>query len=216
MSWLFGGGKAAKPEYTDISINTSIATLPVPMIWGQAAGAINLLWYGNFQAIAVKQSGGKGGGSGCFAPETKISTPHCARTIEDMRVGDPVWCIDPETGAKVIGRVALVHKHDVANDSHDRMLRIRHERGELHVTENHYLWRDGVEQIEAKDWKVGDRLAHEDDGLSAIKEIVSSPDIAFTYNLTIEPHHNYFADGVLVHNGGSSKKSYGAAVAKAC
>jgi hypothetical protein len=96
----------------------------------------------------------------------------------------------------------------VANDSHDHMLRIRHERGELHVTENHYLWRDGVEKIEAKDWKVGDRLAHEEDGLSTIKEIISSPDIAFTYNLTIEPHHNYFADGVLVHNGGSSKKSY--------
>ncbi len=208
MSWLFGGGKSAKPEFTDISINTSIATLPVPMIWGCAAGAINLLWYGNFQAIAQKQSGGKGGGSGCFAPETKVSTPHCARYIEDMRVGDPVWCVDPETGAKIIGHVALVHKHDVANDSHDHMLRIRHERGELHVTENHYLWRDGVEKIEAKDWKVADKLAHEDDGLSTIKEIVSSPDIAFTYNLTIEPHHNYFADGVLVHNGGGSKKSY--------
>jgi len=32
-----------------------------------------------------------------------------------------------------------------------------------------------------------------------------SSDIDFTYNLTVEPHHNYFADGVLVHNGGGSK-----------
>jgi len=43
MSWLFGGGKAQKPEFTDIAINTSIATLPVPMMWGRAAGGINLL-----------------------------------------------------------------------------------------------------------------------------------------------------------------------------
>ena len=105
MSWLFGGGKAAKPEFTDIAINTSIATLPVPMIWGRAAGGINLLWYGNFRAIAQKQSGGKGGGSGCFAPETKVSTPHGLRFIEDMRLGDPIWCVDPETGEKVEGRV---------------------------------------------------------------------------------------------------------------
>ena len=205
MGWLFGGGKSAKPEFTDIAINTSIATLPVPLIWGRAAGGINLLWYGNFRAIAQKQSGGKGGGSGCFAPETKVSTPVGLRAIAEMEVGDPVYCIDSETSIKVSGRVVLVHKHDVANDSHDRMLRIRHDRGELHVTENHYLWRDGEQRIEAKDWKVGDKLVHEDHGSVAINEIVPSPDIAFTYNLTVEPHHNYFADGVLVHNGGGSK-----------
>ena len=205
MGWLFGGGKKAKPEFTDIAINTSIATLPVPMIWGRAAGGINLLWYGNFRAIAQKQSGGKGGGAGCFAPETRISTPHCKRYIEDLRPGDPVWCVDPETGLKVEGRVKLFHKHDVANESHDHMLRIRHERGELHVTENHYLWKDGTERIEAKDWNVGDKLVFEDIGAVTIEEIASSPDIAFTYNLTIEPHHNYFVEGVLVHNGGGSK-----------
>ena len=208
MSWLFGGGKSAKPAFTDISVNTSIATLPVPMIWGKAAGSINLIWYGNFQAIAVKQSGGKGGGSGCFAPETRVSTPHCKRLIEDMRVGDPIWCVDPETGVKVIGRVKLTHKHDVANDSHDRMLRIHHEDGVLHVTENHHLWKDGVEKIEAKMWQPGDLLVHEELEAVTIVAVIPSPDITYTYNLTVEPHHNYFADGVLVHNGGGSKKSY--------
>jgi hypothetical protein len=205
MSWLFGGGKAQKPEFTNIAINTSISTLPVPMVWGRAAAGINLLWYGNFQAIAQKVHGGKGGGSGCFAPETMVSTPRGARAIADLKRGDAVWCVNPETGKKVKGRVKLVHVHDVANDSHDRMLRIRHDRGQLHVTENHYLWKDGWEKIEAKDWQVGDALFYEDGRTVAIREIVSAPDIAFTYNLTVEPHHNYFADGVLVHNGGGSK-----------
>ena len=51
MSWLFGGGKKSdvKPDYTDIAINTSIATLPVPLLWGRAACGINLRWYGNFR-----------------------------------------------------------------------------------------------------------------------------------------------------------------------
>ena len=100
MSWLFGGGKAQKPEFTDIAINTSIATLPVPMVWGRAAAGINLLWYGNFQAIAQKVHGGKGGGSGCFAPETKISTPRGPRAIAELKRGDAVWCVNPETGKK--------------------------------------------------------------------------------------------------------------------
>ena len=151
MSWLFGG-KSAKPEFTDIAINTSIATLPVPMIWGRAAGGINLLWYGNFRAIAQKTKGGKGGGSGCFAPETCVSTPDGLRPIAELKRGDAVWCVDPETGQKVEGRVKFVHRHDVANNSHDRMLRMRHDRGELHVTENHHLWLDGEIKIEAKDW----------------------------------------------------------------
>ncbi len=66
MSWLFGGGKKSdvKPDYTDIAINTSIATLPVPLLWGRAASGINLLWYGNFRAIAhSSKAGGKGGSS---------------------------------------------------------------------------------------------------------------------------------------------------------
>ncbi len=205
MGWLFGGGKSAKPAFTDIAVNTSIATLPVPMIWGRTAGGINLLWYGNFRAIAQKVHGGKGGGSGCFAPETKVSTPHGQRYIEDMRVGDPIWCVDLETGQKVQGRVKLTHKHDVANDSHDRMLRIHHEDGVLHVTENHYLWKDGVEKIEARMWQPGDLLVHEELEFVTIVAVIPSPDIAYTYNLTVEPHHNYFAGGVLVHNGGGSK-----------
>ncbi len=208
MSFLFGGGKSAKPQFTDISINTSIATLPVPMIWGCAAAAINLLWYGNFQAVAVKQSGGKGGGGGCFGPETKVLTPDGHRFIEDMRPGDPIICVDPATGFKINGRVKLVHKHDVFNDSHDRMLRIHHEDGALHVTENHYLWKDGTEKVEAKMWQPGDLLIHEDLEKVTIVAVVPSPDIPFTYNLTVEPHHNYFAGGILVHNGGSSKTSY--------
>ncbi len=208
MGWLFGGGKKndVKPDYTDIAINTAIATLPVPLLWGRAAAGINLLWYGNFQAIPhYAKTGGKGGSSGCFAPETLVSTPAGPRRIDAMVPGDPVWCVDPITGAKIAGRVAQVHVHDVANDSHDRMLRIRHEAGELHVTENHHLWRDGVVRIEARDWRVGDRMVHEGRGAVVIAEVCSSPDIAFTWNLTVEPHHNYFADGVLVHNGGGGK-----------
>ncbi|MDE3038285.1 MAG: phage tail protein [Pseudomonadota bacterium] len=64
MSGLFGGSKShsAKPEYTQLRVNTSTAALPVPLIWGKTAGGVNIMWYGNFQAHAHKQKAGKGGG----------------------------------------------------------------------------------------------------------------------------------------------------------
>ena len=198
--------KRRKPEFTDIAINTSIATLPVPMIWGRAAGGINLLWYGNFQAIRAETKRRQrrwqrllcAGNEGVDAARPAI---HRGTASAAMPSGASI----PKPGKKVKGRVKLTHKHDVANDSHDRMLRIHHEDGVLHVTENHYLWKDGIEKIEAKDWQVGDLLVHEELAAVTISRGRSVARYRLHLQSTIEPHHNYFADGVLVHNGGGSK-----------
>jgi len=62
MAALFGGNRntAIKPDYTGLQLQTSTATLPIPICWGQSKGAANVLFYSNFQVDAVK-SGGKGG-----------------------------------------------------------------------------------------------------------------------------------------------------------
>ncbi|MDA8230339.1 MAG: phage tail protein [Magnetospirillum sp.] len=252
MSFIAGGSarrvqQPPRQPASALRIQTSLMGVPVALVGGKARIAGNLVWYGDFQAIPQSSSaagsggGGKGGrGSGCFAPETLISTPWGKRPLGKpawmpwpvywrlprwlrrifprvlpIRPGDPVWCLDPETGEKISGTVQIVHIHDVANDSHDKMLRLRFLAGrsghEIHVTENHYLWLDGKLRREAKDWRPGDRLIHEDHGRATITRIVSAPDIPFTYNLTILPHHNFFAGGILAHNGGGggSGKSSG-------
>ena len=56
MSWF--RTKNQKPDYTGLQIGTSVTTLPIPIIWGQAKMSTNVLWYENFQTQGG--SGGKG------------------------------------------------------------------------------------------------------------------------------------------------------------
>lgn len=60
MSWL-RANRNAKPDYTGLQLQTSASTLPIPIVWGQAKIAANLVWYSNFRAQAAR-GGGKGGG----------------------------------------------------------------------------------------------------------------------------------------------------------
>ncbi|MFH1896475.1 MAG: Hint domain-containing protein [bacterium] len=50
------------------------------------------------------------GGSGCFLADTKIATPGGEMNIQDVKVGDTVVGIDPETGERVETQVQDTHK----------------------------------------------------------------------------------------------------------
>jgi hypothetical protein len=63
VSW-FRRGHAQKPDFTALEIQTSVSTLPIPIVWGRNKIAANVLWYANFHAApggGGKGSGGKGG-----------------------------------------------------------------------------------------------------------------------------------------------------------
>ncbi len=60
MSWFRQKG-AAKPDYTGLQLQTSVNTLPIPIVWGQTKIAANVVWYSNFQT-----QGGGGGKGGLF------------------------------------------------------------------------------------------------------------------------------------------------------
>ncbi len=58
-----------KPAFTALQMQSSTAGLPIPLLWGVIRIAPNLLWYGDFGAVAHTQTtggggGGKGGGGG--------------------------------------------------------------------------------------------------------------------------------------------------------
>jgi hypothetical protein len=60
LAFLFGGSKGAlKPDFTALQIQTSVATLPIPIVWGRTKISANIVFYANFQSHGVKQ--GKGG-----------------------------------------------------------------------------------------------------------------------------------------------------------
>jgi len=56
---LFGRPSGVKPDFTALQIQTSVATLPIPILWGQTKISPNVIFYANFQSHGVKQ--GKGG-----------------------------------------------------------------------------------------------------------------------------------------------------------
>ena len=65
---LFGAGNA-KPDFTGLQVQTSVSTLPVPIVWGQTKVAVNVFFYANFQT-----SGGGGGKGGLFSQQSSTYT----------------------------------------------------------------------------------------------------------------------------------------------
>lgn len=65
MGGLFGGSSAATSNrFTSLQVQTSSAGVPIPLLWGTARLAPNLIWYGKFTSVPDNSSGGgKGGGS---------------------------------------------------------------------------------------------------------------------------------------------------------
>jgi len=67
MSVLFGANLPTNktPAYTGLQIQTSVNTLPIPVVWGTVKIAPNVGWYGDFTKHNKSVSaGGKGGGKG--------------------------------------------------------------------------------------------------------------------------------------------------------
>lgn len=96
MSTMFGGGgqKATRPTSAQnaaalgLRVNTSVYGLVIPLVYGRTRISPNLIWYGDFKAIAHTTTtssggggggGGKGGGSGGSSSSTSTSyTYRCA------------------------------------------------------------------------------------------------------------------------------------------
>ena len=58
-----------KPEFTSLQIQTSVSTLPIPIIWGTTKASGNVLFYANF-----KTSGGSTGKGGIFGQGNATQT----------------------------------------------------------------------------------------------------------------------------------------------
>ena len=56
----------AKPDYTALQLQTSVSTLPIPIVWGRNKISPNVIWYANFQAIPGGSGKGVGGKGGLF------------------------------------------------------------------------------------------------------------------------------------------------------
>lgn len=133
------------------------------------------------------------GGNSCVLAGTMVETPAGPRPIEDLRVGDPVLSLRDD-GAVAVSTVAATRTAFA-----DAWLEIEVLGGRtLRVTGSHPLARGG-RWVEASFVARGDRL-RTPDGEVAVTRVTRRFGRAIVCDLTVVPHANFLASGVLVHN----------------
>lgn len=140
----------------------------------------------------------------CFVAATLVATPLGPRRLDQLAAGDEIWSYDHAQGERVKRRLAEVHR-DVVRTICNLQIGEHHVRG---VTPSHPFFAiDRGEYVALRDLKPDEGLLVLDGDSTARASVrhlnvteVPEPTIS-VYNLTVDgPEHNYFADGVLVHN----------------
>lgn len=139
-------------------------------------------------------------GQRCFAGGTRIDTPFGDVPIEDLRVGDTVWSFDAARRTRTPGTVIRRAVHHGAavrplTLSSGRTIRVTDEHPIFVPAEGRY--------IPASDLDPGVALLTlgEDTTARATVQAVGELERGVTvYDLEISGHHNFFAEGALVHN----------------
>ena len=139
-------------------------------------------------------------GDSCFARGTLVATPTGEVRIEAIKTGDEVLSYDHDAQTVVAGMVTATAEHEEADFG---ALSVG---STLHVTDNHPIFADGryTPAGEVRGQAVLCELVGENawprTAIAAFSPLGRGP----VYDITVTPHHNFFAGGILVHN-----KSYG-------
>jgi hypothetical protein len=144
----------------------------------------------------------------CFVAGTPITMADMStRSIERIKEGDLVLSYDPSTGGMLPGRVLKTFRHPYAKGAD--LVQID---GTIVATPEHPFFVNG-EWVSARKLRVGDEALRVGIGgtswvaSSGVAESVTSVDIKpspseiSVYNLEVDRQHDYFAGGLLVHNG---------------
>ena len=142
--------------------------------------------------------------NGCFVSRVRVNTPDGPRPIDELKPGDPVWSWDTETGALVtraVLKTLRTHAQVVCRlEIDDTTI--------AGVTPSHPFYdMDESAFMALRDLPRDATLARLQDGnLKTVSvsglHITEHPEPRIpVFNLEVGgPEHNYFAEGILVHN----------------
>ncbi len=133
--------------------------------------------------------------STCLLPDTNIQLANnITKEIQDIEAGDEVLTYDTFHNKLLSNTVKEVsvretdHGYLVLNEV-------------LKITEEHSIWVNNERWSKAGNVAVGDKVLNTDGKLIEIKSIEHVSGSYQVYNLEIDGfEHNFFADGILVHN----------------
>ena len=143
-----------------------------------------------------------GGSKGCFSAGTLVSTPYGSTKIEELSVGDEVFCFSVE-GTIHTSTVASTHKHE----DHS-VVRIKHWLGVIYTTFNHWFLREDNTFQRVGDLTKEDALVSDSGTLLPIEDIAEVSTSSTVYNITVKEFKTFIANGIRVHNGGDSGEAY--------
>jgi len=136
-----------------------------------------------------------------FSADTEVLMADGTTTvIADVRVGDEVWAMDPETGDAGNRTVTAVWPHQ------DVLMEYTVGDGSITTTEDHHFWNATDDE-----WQEAQLIDRGDSLLTADGQVVAAGNLDWTtahfaaaYDITVDDLHSYFvATGdseVLVHN----------------
>jgi predicted phage tail protein len=139
---------------------------------------------------------GGGGGGGCFLGHTLVAVPNGTKRIDKLAVGDIVLSFD-DAGKLHEAKVLKVHRHE-----DERVLRYKLWGGQcIDATPNHWVLNQFNAFVEIDTLGPDDCLVDVNDHL---RPIISKEELCkgTVYNLTVEGHHTFIAEGIRVHNAG--------------
>ena len=128
----------------------------------------------------------------CFSEGTLIETSNGQIPIEMINIDDEVKSYNTKTKEIELAKVDELFVHE---DCSDGLLL----NGIIKTTTNHPFYVDG-KWVEAGDLKIGDKILHVDGLTHEITSMEINTDKQTVYNFEVPGHHNYFAEGYLVHN----------------
>lgn len=142
---------------------------------------------------------------GCFAGGTVILTTQGNKPIEKLHQGDSIISYNFTTHQAEVGNIG-----DIQVLSSPKYLLIN---SKIKVTETHPFYvktPTGVKLEQAQKLKIGAELIGEGESRVVISNIDYINENITVYNLIfVSPNHNFYADGILVHNKGGGGGSVG-------
>jgi predicted phage tail protein len=147
------------------------------------------------EVSSIKTVAGSGGG--CFRKGTQVQLEHGKTiAIEQLVEGDEVLAFD-ESGKLHVSKVTKVHYHE----NPQPVIQVKYWGGDVHITPNHWVLNQYGAFTEIGKMSTHDALV---DGMGHLRPIIDAAYVSHepVYNLTVEPHHTFIADGIRVHNGG--------------
>jgi MYXO-CTERM domain-containing protein len=128
-----------------------------------------------------------------------VDTPLGPRPIETLRVGDAVWSYDTAENRRVVGSVSHTMRR-VAPASLE--LSVAGQR--IQTTAEHPFFEPITKQwVEARELRMGHPVARWSVGelvVDHVRQSVDRPGPVEVFNITVSAHHDYFVEGLLVHN----------------